>query len=416
MADLKSQVREIATALEAKKAEAAVAFADFDALRKSAVSEGVDFAKDADAFARLDDAGKKYDLVREEVASLDEKRARLIEITAEKTVENTKSAEKVAETLGAKFVTSPEFKAAVARLGGGDSLPLGTTGSVKVVDRAEMKTLFASTSGQAVMADRLGLIVPKALVGLDIFSVIAQGVTDSDTVEYLEETTYTNAAVETAETTAAAESAVAFTKRTAGVKEIAHFIPVTRRALADASYIESWVNNRLVDGVRRRMQTQILSGDGSGDNLTGIYNTSGIGSIDRSTLSLDMVESLHRAITTVRINAFAEPDFIGIHPSDWETIRLVKASGSGEYAYGAPASAAPLNLWGVPVLVHAAFTSGSPMVGIGREATLWTREGVSVAASDSHSDYFIKRQVALLATARVAFAVTQPKAFAVSVA
>ena len=416
MADLKSQVREIATALEAKKAEAAVAFADFDALRKSAVSEGVDFAKDADAFARLDDAGKKYDLVREEVASLDEKRARLIEITAEKTVENMKSAEKVAETLGGKFVTSPEFKAAVARLGGGDSLPLGTTGSVKVIDRAEMKTLFASTSGQAVMADRLGLIVPKAMVGLDIFSVIAQGTTDSDSVEYLEETTYTNAAVETAETTAAAESAVAFTKRTAGVKEIAHFIPVTRRALADASYIESWVNNRLVDGVRRRLQTQILSGNGSGDDLTGIYNTSGIGSIDRSTLSLDMVESLHRAITTIRINAFAEPDFIGIHPSDWESIRLLKSATSGEYVYGAPAGATPPNLWGVPVLVHAAFTSGTPMVGIGREATLWTREGVSVAASDSHSDYFIKRQVALLATARVAFAVTQPKAFAVSVA
>jgi HK97 family phage major capsid protein len=324
-----------------------------------------------------------------------------------------------AKTFGEAFVKSEAYRDAVARLSQGGNIPLGTTDGVKVANREQVKTLLKVTSGGlsgVPEEDRTALIVAKPLASLDFLNVIATATTDSDVVEWLEETTYTNNAAETSETSDAPESAVAFTVRTANVKEIPHFIPVTRRAMADVAFVESWVNNRLIDGVRRRLQTQILSGDGTGENLTGIYNTAGIGSIDRSVTSTDMIESLHKCITTIRTNAFMEPDFIGIHPNDWEGVRLLKASTAGTYQYGAPSEAGALTIWGVPAIVHAAFTSGSPLVGVGREATLFVREGVSVAASDSHSDYFIKRQVALLATMRAAFGVTQPKAFAVSVA
>jgi HK97 family phage major capsid protein len=91
-------------------------------------------------------------------------------------------------------------------------------------------------------------------------------------------------------------------------------------------------------------------------------------------------------------------------------------AGKVGYIYGDPAGNGPATLWGVPVLVHAAFTSGTPLVGRGADATLFVREGLSVAASDSHSDYFTKRKVAILASMRAAFAVTQPKSFCKSVA
>jgi HK97 family phage major capsid protein len=421
MSDLKAQARELAGVVEAKKAEASKAWTEFDALRKSAVAEGVDFAKNADAFEKLDAAGKAYDAIRDEVADLEQKRARLIEMSTEGGVKAEVSGDAKADTktFGEAFVKSDAYREAVARVGQSQNAPVGTTDSVKVLDRADVKTLLKVTSGGLAgvpQKDRQSLIVGAPLAGLDFLNVIASATTDSDVVEWLEETTYTNSAAETAEGSDSPESALAFTVRTSNVKEIPHFIPVTRRALADAAFVESWVNNRLIDGVRRRLQTQVLSGNGTGENLTGIYNTAGIGSIDRSVTSTDMVESLHKCITTIRTNAFMEPDFIGIHPNDWEAIRLLKASTAGTYQYGSPAEAGAQSVWGVPAIVHAAFTSGSPLVGVGREATLFVREGVSVAASDSHSDYFIKRQVALLATMRAAFAVTQPKAFAVSVA
>lgn len=420
MSDLKSQVRELAAQIEAKKGEAQKAWAEFDGLRKSAAAEGVDFTQ-GEAFERLDSASKAYDGIRDEVASMEAKRARLLEIVGEAGAELAAKGDlegAAAKTFGAAFVKSDGYRNMVARLESSDKIPVGTTEAIKAMNREEFKALVSVTvnPGLAPVADRTSLIVASPRHGLDFLSVIATATTDSDVVEWLEETTYTNAAAEVAEGTASPESTVVFTKRSANVEEVSHFIPMTRRAMADAAYVESWVNSRLIDGVRRRIQTQVLTGDGLGDNLAGIYGNAGIGSIDRSTLSLDMLESLHRCITTVRVNAFQEPDFIGIHPNDYETVRLAKASTAGTYQFGDPAATGPVTIWGVPAIVHAAFTSGEPLVGVGREATLWVREGVSVSASDSHSDYFTKRQVALLATARVAFGVTQPKAFAKSVA
>lgn len=434
MADLTGQARALAAAIDAKKAEAATAWAEFDGLRKSAVSEGVDFAANADAFDKLDTASKTYDTVRDEIAALESKRARLLEIAqSEGKSMDAPREERKARTFGAAFTQSEAYQAMKARAAMGDNIPLGTTDGVKVMGRDQVKTLVAVTgAGTPALSgvpeeDRTSIIVAKPLAGLDFLNVIATATTDSDVVEWLEETTYTNNAAETAETSDSPESAVAFTVRSANVREIPHFIPVTRRALADAAFVESWINNRLIDGVRRRLQDQVLKGNGSGQDFTGIYNNANIGSVDRSSTSLSMVDSLHRCITTVRTNAFVEPDFIGIHPEDWEAIRLVRGdamttdgtndvAGKVGYVYGDPAGNGPTTLWGVPVIVHAAFTSGTPLVGRGADATLFVREGLSVAASDSHSTYFTERKVAILATMRAAFAITQPKAFAKSVA
>ena len=424
MSDLKGQVRELAAQIEARKAEAGKAWAEFDGLRKSAAAEGVDFAKDAEAFEKLDVAGKQYDAIRDEVASMEAKRARLLELAGETAVEIAAKGgdAAVARTFGERFVKSDAYRAARERAGQSENLPIGTTDAVKMMEAREFKTLVSITGNAdlAPAADRLDLVVPKSLATLDFLSVIATSTTDSDVVEYLEETTYTNNASPTAETSDSPESAVVFTKRSQNVREIVHFIPVTRRALADQGFIEGWINNRLVDGVRRRLQQQVLSGAGTSQDLQGIYNNSSIGSVDRSSASVTMLDSLHKCITTIRTAAFREPDFIGIHPEDYETLVLARAGGStttdGPYLYGNPVSGGPTTIWGVPAIVHTAFTSGTPLVGTGSEAVLWVRSGVEVSMSDSHSDYFIKRQVAMLATMRAAFGVITPGAFCKSVA
>lgn len=413
MSELKNQARQLRDALDAKKAEASQAWATLESLKKSAIAEGVDFSTNADAFEKLDEAGKKYDSIRDEASDLQVKYSRLLEIAGE--AQPAQESKSVARSIGEAFVKSDAYRLASERASGPSAI--GATEAVKVADRAEMKTLLSVTVSGAnglsgvPVEDRTNLIVAKPLATLDFLNVISSATTNSDLVEWIEETTYTNSAAETAEGSAAPESALAFAVRTSAVKDVTHFIPATRRALADAAFVEGWINNRLIDGVRRRLQDQVLNGNGSGENFTGIYGTSGIGSVDLSDTSLTLLEGLHRAITTIRTNAFQEPDFIGINPADYETLRLVKASTAGTYQFGDPALAGPVTIWGVPVIVHSAFTSGSPLVGIGREATLFFREGVSVAVSDSHSDYFTKKQVALLASTRAAFAVTQPKAF-----
>ena len=51
--------------------------------------------------------------------------------------------------------------------------------------------------------------------------------TDQNAFQYLEETTFTNAAAEAAEEGAAAEAALDFTEQTAAIRKIAVFLPVT---------------------------------------------------------------------------------------------------------------------------------------------------------------------------------------------
>ena len=58
-----------------------------------------------------------------------------------------------------------------------------------------------------------------------------------------------------------------------------------------------------------------------------------------------------------------------------------------------------------------AVTDDSVIVADFTQAVLWLREGAQVLASDSHSDFFIKNLVVLLAELRAAFGVLNPTAF-----
>ena len=97
--------------------------------------------------------------------------------------------------------------------------------------------------------------------------------TDQNAYVYLEETTFTNNAGEIAEAgdiSSANEGALAFTERTESIRKIATFLPVTDELLADVSGIQGYVNSRLTTMMRLRMDNQLLNGNGSAPNLTGV--------------------------------------------------------------------------------------------------------------------------------------------------
>jgi HK97 family phage major capsid protein len=68
-------------------------------------------------------------------------------------------------------------------------------------------------------------------------------------------------------------------------------------------------------------------------------------------------------------------------------------------------------MWGLPVAVTTSCPDDTALVGDFTKAVLWLREGAQVLATDSHSDFFIKNLVALLAEMRAAFGVLMPTAF-----
>lgn len=422
-------VSKIKDELTTVRGDAAKSWEAFDEYRKNAAKEGIDFTKDKESFEKGEELHKDYATKAQRAAELEEmlvKSVSMLSSDDRRPLEGLKGGAHELDdpargrgterkSIGAVFVESEEFKTAV-----GDGVlehASFKTGRVTALERGEVKALVTGLSdtgaGAFVQNDRqgfYGLLVQQPR----ILSLITNGETDSDTVEYVKQTSFTNAAAETAEATSVSdgtkpESAMAFAVVTALVRTIAHWIPVTKRALNDAAGLRTLIDSQMIDGVRQRLEAQVINGNGTGENLRGILNTVGIGSVAVGVAPDQRLDAIHRAITTVRL-AFIEPNAVGLHPSDFEDIRLMKDA-NGNYLYGPPSQAGPSTVWGLPTTVTTGFPAGTGLVGKFDEAILWNREGISLAASDSHADFFIKNLVAILAEGRWAFGVPRPGAF-----
>jgi HK97 family phage major capsid protein len=116
---------------------------------------------------------------------------------------------------------------------------------------------------------------------LRIIDVIDRGTTDNSSVDFVQDTTAAGGlggvAAETFEGAIKPEAAATFTQKTAPVRTVAHYIPITRQALTDNPMLQSFIDGRLRYGLLRRLDSQIINGTGVAPNLTGILNTSGIG-------------------------------------------------------------------------------------------------------------------------------------------
>ena len=109
---------------------------------------------------------------------------------------------------------------------------------------------------------------------------------------------------------------------------------MTEELLADVSAAQGYIDSRLRFMVRQTISDQILGGSGSGVNLTGILNKSGINSFNFSSFSgnLKRIGQIFEAITEIQKDAFMQPDAIIMHPSDWyqvvTEVNAVTTSGS----------------------------------------------------------------------------------------
>ena len=318
-----------------------------------------------------------------------------------------------AKSVGEQFVQTDAYK---------NYLSSGVKG---VDSHIETKTTLTTTGYPPETLRQPGILEtalrdPNAVINL--FDVIN---TDQNAFSYLEETTFTNNAAEAAEGSAVGEAALAFTEKTESIRKMGVFIPVTDELLADEAGIQGYLNSRLQTMIRLRLDSQLLSGDGTAPNLEGILDAgkSSVGSSDFNSYNgnLGRIGAIYNAITDIRVNAFTEPDAIIMHPNDWNQIVTsvtdVTTSGSKNplfvVAGGFGADAAP-TIWGLRVIPTTAISNNTVLVGKfggGEAANVVMRQGMELAVSDSHSDFFTKNQLAIRATMRVGFPVYRQAAF-----
>ncbi len=278
----------------------------------------------------------------------------------------------------------------------------------------DVKTVMSTGAGWAPETTRTGRVVDAAVQPIEILDLVPTVPTSQAAIVYMTETTFTNNAAEVAESVEGTpgtypESALALTEVSSPVRKIATFIPVTDEQLEDEAQAEAYVNNRLPFMLRQRLQTQIIGGDGVAPNLEGIQSRGGI---QTYALTAEPVfDAIHKGITLVRITGRAEPDAIGMHPNDWQDLRLTRTA-DGIYILGNPGDAITPRLWGLPVAVSTVFTENTALVGdFGQYSELAIRRGIEIQVSNSHSTYFVEGKQAIRADMRAALQVYREAAF-----
>mgnify|MGYP003603946427 FL=1 len=209
------------------------------------------------------------------------------------------------------------------------------------------------------------------------------------------------------------------TTRTDALKKIAGFLKFTDEMVEDAPFWVSEINERGLYMLALAEENQLLNGDGTGANVLGLLNRSGVQTI-ASAKKADNADAIYRAITAVQAATGLAADGLIINPVDYEALRLGK-DGNGQYfgggyfqgQYGQGGVEWQPPVWGLRTVVTAAAPAGSPVVGAFNAAsTVYRKGGVRVESTNSHVDDFTNNLVTTRIEERVGLAVRFPSAVA----
>lgn len=370
----------------------------------------------------------EFDKLDADIKSLVEQRNALASVNAnpfgvadDGTKTATQPVEEGYKTLGQQVVESGNFKTAQNSKGG-----RFTTGGIDV------KATFSGGAGGA------GLIQPQYQLQspvdilfrrLTVADLMPQGALDAGarSLVYARESTVTNAAAAVAEGALKPASDLNVTQVTENLTKVATTLKVTDEMLQDSNATQSYIDARLTLFVRLAEEDQLLNGTGTAPNMTGLLNRSGLQAAQA--LGADTrPDAIFKEITKIRANAFLEPDALVIHPTDWQTLRLLK-DGQGQYYAGGPFNYGPygngnlatgptnnvgggVTLWGLNVVVTPAITVGTALVGsFGMSAQVFRKGGITVEMTNSNEDDFLRNLVAMRAEERLLLAVYRPAGF-----
>ena len=317
-----------------------------------------------------------------------------------------------AKSLGQRFIESDEFKSIQ---GGRNGYTMNAPYQVKDI-YSELPT---GTPSQFGTPQREG-IVERAKRAARVRDLFAVQQTNTNMIEYFRVSGFTNNAAARAERNAgdtayvsSAQSSMTVVGVQAPVRTIAHFEVAHRNVLDDEPTLRGIIDSELLYGLRLVEDDQILNGDGTGSNLTGIRNTSGIQTLNWSagTAGDSRIDAVRRGITKALL-AYYEPTGVIVHPNDMEDIELTKDGENRHIMVMSVSLGAEARLWRLPMVSSPAITEGKALVGsFGIGATLYDRMEGTIRIAEQHSDLFIRSAVAVLAEERIALAVKRPESF-----
>lgn len=298
---------------------------------------------------------------------------------------------------GRMVAESPELKAYLAN---------GLNGTAVIKLNAAV-TSADNSGGGLIWEDRDDDVVDMPKRGLKIRDLLTVSKTNSDLIKYSRQVVRTHAGGMTAEGAAPSASEFGWTKAEAAVRKIVALTHGSDEALADSAQLMGLINSELRYELDLVEETQILSGNGTGENLNGLVTMATAFSAQAGLPNATHTDRLRLAILQVALSNYAA-DGLVLSPVDWAAIELTKDT-TGRYIIGTAGSPAGQSLWRLPVVDTISMTSGSWLAGaFKRAATLYDRQEVEVLISSEHGTNFVDGMKTIKGTKRLALADRRP--------
>jgi HK97 family phage major capsid protein len=309
-----------------------------------------------------------------------------------------------------ELLDSPDLADARARgYRGGFSLP-----SLEGVSLAALIDQTSNTSGGAFQNPDRQARVPLTLPDrrFRLLELIPHGTTSDNSVEYVRDTTTDvagNTAAETAEGQLKPETTSTFEIVNDPVRTIASWLDVTRQSIDDNEQLRTNLEQRLIYRALRRLDNQVINGDGTGVNLLGLLNRPGVltyapGLAEQRALSI-------RKARTVGEQNEVDYSVVVLNPLDMERFDLTLTSGSGEFLTGpAVRGEGPATVWGMLPVWSNAIAVPAAMLLDPNEAMIWDRQEPVIHVTDSDADKFRRNILTMLGELRAALSLFTPRA------
>ncbi len=306
------------------------------------------------------------------------------------------------ETVGDRVAASEAYQAFGGSSAKGKfSVPLGAI------------TSDLESAGTLIVPDRYAQIIAPQEIRLTVRDLLAWGRTESNSIEFVRETGFTNNADVVGENpeTGKPESDIEFELDSEKIATIAHWVHASKQVLDDAKMLAAYINNRSLYGLKLKEEGQLLKGSGVGLNISGLVTqASAYANPGVVVQSETYVDRLRIAMLQVQLAEYFA-DGLVLNPIDWVTIELSKDK-NNRYLHANPFGITAPTLWGRPVVESASMDLGEYLTGSFKLGALgWDRQDATITVSTEDRDNFIKNMVTILCENRVGLTVFRPEAF-----
>ena len=263
-----------------------------------------------------------------------------------------------------------------------ENIVKGNSRSASFTVKADMTT-GADFSGEVIPADRVAGYKFDPTRPVHIRQLIPQGSTSSDVIRFVKESGYSNGSATVAEGATLAQSDFDMTASDSNVRKIGCYFRISEEMLSDTPQLTSYISARAPEKLLNVEDNQILSGNGTAPNLSGIitdaadFDVSSGGAFYQSVEAANEFDVLVASLNQLALSNY-QASYILLHPTDFHKILLLKDS-QNNYLKDQVYSGLQPNFMGVPVIINNAISSGSFLCGNFNVGTqLWIRDNVNV--------------------------------------